>query len=114
MRAPAVSPVRLWACAPCGRTYVAVGERCAACGGPTVDATGDGRGRLSSWTTVYAVAGGGDPYVLGWAELDGAGIGVIGRFADADAGRLRRGLAVLVRQEDGGDAWPRLWLEPDR
>jgi uncharacterized OB-fold protein len=71
-----------------------------------------GRGRLTSWTTVRATPAGVDPYVLGWAELDGAGGGVLGRFV-GEASALRFELPVRVRQTDGDDGWPRLWIEPD-
>jgi len=71
-----------------------------------------GRGRLTSWTTVYATPAGVDPYVLGWAELDGAGGGVLGRFV-GDAAELVFERAVRVSQTEGEDGWPRLWLEPD-
>jgi|GEM_PF-4200181 len=109
-QAPAAGPVRLFECVDCGRTYVAVGAVCALCGRSTKEVTADGRARLTSWTTVSATAPGVEPYVLGWAEVDDAGLGVMGQFI-ADASGLRAGLAVRVIQT-AGDGWPRLWLEP--
>jgi uncharacterized OB-fold protein len=109
----ATTPVRIWGCADCRRTFVAEGERCPLCGLPTEEVTaGGGRGRLTSWTTIHTAPQGGDPYVIGWAELVGIGQGILGRFV-GDASVLRRGLPLLVRQTGGGDGWPRVWLEPD-
>ena len=107
----AALPVRVWECADCGRTYVAQGETCRVCGAATKELTADGRGRLTSWTTVHAVGAGEAPYVLGWVELDGVGVGVLGRFA-GDVPALRRDLPLIVRQSEAPDGWPRLSLEP--
>ena len=108
----AAPPVRIFDCAGCRRTYVADGEACGLCGRPTSEVTGEGRGRLTTWTTVSATPPGVDPYVIGWAELEGAEIGVLGRFV-GDPSSLRAGLAVRVGQTDGPDGWARLWLVPD-
>lgn len=105
-------PVRLFECVDCGRTYIAAGETCVLCGRATKDVTGDGRGRLTTWTTVTATPPGVDPYVIGWADLEGAGVGVLARVVGS-ASALRAGLAVRVGQTDGDDGWPRLWLRPD-
>jgi uncharacterized OB-fold protein len=104
--------VRLFECVDCGRTYVADGETCPLCGRPTKELTGDGRGRLTSWTTVFATSAGVEPYVLGWAELDDVGVGVLGRFL-GDASAVRRDLPLRVHQTAGNDGWPQLWLEPE-
>jgi hypothetical protein len=105
-----VSPVRVWECADCGRTYVAQGDSCRLCGAATKEVTAGGRGRLTSWTTVHAVPAGERPYVLGWVELDGTGVGVLGRFA-GEVPALHRDLPLLVHQSDGPDGWPRLTLQ---
>jgi uncharacterized OB-fold protein len=108
----AATPVRVWRCVACERTFVAQGKACVVCGAATEDMTTDGRGTLGSWTIVHAVPPGEDPYLLGWAELDGVGVGVLGRLL-VDEGALRSGLRVRVRQTDSGDGWPRLGLEAD-
>ena len=105
-------PVRLFECVDCGRTYVADGETCLLCGRATKEVTGDGGGRLTSWTTVFATPPGVEPYVIGWAELDGVGVGVLGRFL-GDASVVCHDLPLRVGQTAGEDGWPRLWLEPE-
>jgi uncharacterized OB-fold protein len=105
-------PVRVWECTDCGRTYVAQGETCGLCGVEMKELKGHGRGRLTSWTTVHAGRDGESPYVLGWVDLDGLGLGVLGRFP-GDPPALRLDIRVVVRQTIGADGWPRLWLDPD-
>lgn len=109
--APA-APVRLFECVDCGRTYIAAGEACVLCGRATRDVSSDGRGRLTTWTTVTATLAGEEPCVLGWADLDGIGVGVLGRVV-GDPAVLQSGLTVHVTQTEGDDGWPRLWLRPD-
>ena len=106
------SPVRISECAPCGRTYVAGGATCVLCGEDTKDVSGHGRGRLTSWTAIHASPSGDEPYVIGWAALDGTPVGVLGRFV-GDPAMIRFDLPVRVTQTAGDDGWPRLWLEPE-
>ena len=106
------TPVRVWECPDCVRTYVALGEICRLCGLAAKELTVSGRGRLASWTAVHTVPPGEEPYTLGWADLDDVGVGVLGRFT-GDTHTLCRGLPVLVRQSDAADGWPRISLEAE-
>jgi hypothetical protein len=69
---------------------------------------GADRGRLVSWTTVEAQV----PYVLGWAHLDNANLGVMGQFIGPEGVPVRSGLAVRVRQSTD-QPWPRILFTPD-
>lgn len=78
----------------------------------TAPVSHDGRGRLLTWTTIGAGPESDGSYILGWAELDGVALGALGQVL-GETTVLRRGLSVRVRQTDGDDGWPRLWLELD-
>lgn len=89
-------------CAKCRKQFVPIRPHCCYCRGRTDRIYLEGRGKLKTFTTLYATPDGfTPPLVLGICEMDG-GLKVLGEITDYRLkDTLAIGDAVTITEKDG-------------
>lgn len=109
--------VPLSRCGACGYVAIPPATTCQVCKAPAVVGRSGPRGTLATWTLVHqAPARFTTPYVLGWADLDEPGPGILGHVTGkglvGDISGLRAGIQVLIWEVAGDPGSVRFEFEP--
>lgn len=102
-------------CESCQTLTYPARKECGTCGNPMHVEPLPGCGQLVTWTVVHqSTPGFTTPYVLAWAALDSADVGVLGRLRAAPGkwlDLLHAGERVSIREERDGPQSISVWME---